>query len=92
MATVRRSKNGEITHVLVGNSFYKKKDAEKILHDNISIEDLNKYLRLKYPDKSESYRSAKAKGIVLELLNADLSVERVKTKILYAVEKISEPD
>ena len=86
MVTVKRGKNGEITHKRIGfNSFYKKADADKILYDKITEEDLKEYAK---KDGAVKYKMQ----ILMDLLNGDISPEHYRALILRRLGKISKPE
>lgn len=86
MTTVKRGKNGEITHKRIGfNSFYKKADADKILYDKVTKEDLKQYI------KKEGSVGSKMQ-ILMELLNEDISPEFYRALILRRLGKINNPE
>lgn len=71
MATVKRNKQGEITHIRVGAKFYTKEDADKI---NFSQVDVKKYLK--------QHKKEDMVALVSNLANETLSVEQLRINIL----------
>ena len=78
MATVKRDKTGEITHLRVGTKFIKKDLAEKILWGTISDNQIDKFLK--------NHSAHGIRRLVSMLLNDDTGVWKTRTKIFKSDE------
>jgi len=81
MATVKRAKNGEITHIRVGAKFYTKEDAEKINFGELT---LTKFI------KEKKYTKEDLSNLLYSVLNNECSVEELRIEIFKYNNEIGE--
>lgn len=73
MKTVKRNLKGEITHILVGCDMMKKEEANKVLYNSITSEQILTYLRQKKLSTIDFIR---------DVLNEKETIHEMKKRIM----------